>query len=63
MTSTDDQKAQATATAQLALNGCTVYEIATGGFLVASPRWCQSRYAPNVAALVALAHQLTEVQI
>ncbi len=54
-----DQKILATLTAQLALCGCTVYEIATGGFLVSSSRWCQSRYIPDTTALAALSKSLS----
>jgi hypothetical protein len=61
-TKVPDQKQLTTTMATLALAGVTVNELAAGAYLVGSSRWCQSRYVPTFADLVALSRQMTEVK-
>jgi hypothetical protein len=58
--STPDPRRLATVTAQLAMAGHEVHELANGGYIVS--RWCLTRHCPDFAALVAYARQMTEPQ-
>jgi hypothetical protein len=51
-------KQLATLTAKLALVGVSVFELASGGFLLSSCQWCSGRYCADMKQLEAMAEQM-----